>query len=157
LLNFKRIILELLPPGPDYLEIPPVNNLIELISKELQRNYLLAKKTSEANPENKILKPQWDKALRGNALASKGYYNEQFGKTLSSTPGHFLQIIKSMNRDIEMEIKGDQILFHGAILKHIPSPIPGRAVLIRDDEFIGAIEKTKLAHIKTRYTKKRKK
>ena len=36
-------------------------------------------------------------------------------------------------------------------------PIPGRAVLIRDDEYIDEIEKTKLAHIKTRYTKKRKK
>ncbi len=62
-----------------------------------------------------------------------------------------------MGRDIEMEIEGDEILFYGAILKYIPSPIPGRSILIRDEDFIDTIEKTKLAHIKTRYKEKREK
>lgn len=156
-LNFKRIILELLPPGPDYLEIPSANNLIKLISKELERTYFLAKKVSQSNPDNETLKDTWDKTLGGSPLSSKGYFNEQFGKTVSSTPNHFQQIIKSMGREIEVEIKDNEILFYGAILKHIPSPIPGRGVLIRDDDFIDVIEKTKLAHVKTRYLEKRKK
>ena len=107
--------------------------------------------------KNKTLKTEWDKTLRGKSLSSKGYYNGHFDKTVSSTPGHFLQIIKSMGRDIEMEIEGDEILFYGAILKYIPSPIPGRSILIRDEDFIDTIEKTKLAHIKTRYKEKREK
>ena len=61
-----------------------------------------------------------------------------------------------MNRDIEMEIKDNKINFYGAILKYIPSPLPGGEVLIRDDKFIDIIEKTKLAHIKTRYLERKK-
>ena len=148
MLNFKKIIIQLLPLGPQWEEIDGIDSLINLIANELERTYKTAFSIASSTPKTN---KEWNAVLHAG-IYNKGIYNNKYETTVTNTKQFFLNIIQALKRDrISIEIKEKEIHFFGVLEKTNRYDKRRREIIKRDEEFIKIIEELKLAHIKTKY------
>ena len=153
--NFKKSLLQLMPPGIPWEEDDVVDNIISSAASLFEKVFQLGLDTVKSSPGKGTLKPLWNEILGGVRLNHKGI---NVGNLLvTNTVPFFQMVIDSfgLRDEIKVEVSNRAIWFKGAVIKGPRDDGSGRQLPAeRHEDFIDEIERVRLAHIPVSYSLK---
>ena len=115
--NFKKALVQLMPPGMSWEEDALVNDIVASAASIFKKVYLLGIDTVTSNQGRGTLKPFWADILDGVRLNHKGIHVGNF--LVTNTVPFFQMVIDSfgLRDEIKVEVLDREIWFRGAVIK----------------------------------------